>query len=55
MKRYHTLAMLALNASTFVLLSADNALQVESFVVDLIKANWGLRGNDGTWNPHSTA
>lgn len=54
-KRYHTLTMLALNTSTFVLQSADYALQVEPFVVNLVQANWRLGGNDGTWNPHSTA
>ena len=55
MERYHALAVLALDASTFVLHSTNNTLQIESLVVDLVQSHWSLGCDDRSRYPHSTA
>lgn len=55
MERDHALAVLALDAGAFILLPADNALQVEPLVVDLVKTNGSLWSHDRPRYPHGAA
>jgi len=55
MERDHALTVLALDACAFVLLPADNALQVKPLIFDLIQPDRSLWGHNRTWDPHGTA
>ena len=54
-KADHTLAVLALDASTAILAAAYDALQAESLCVDFGHSDGCLWGHDWTWDPHGTA
>jgi len=47
--------VVALNASSIVFLSTDNALHLESLDVNLAHAHWGLWSDRGAWDPHGAA
>ena len=52
MEGYHASAVLTLNAGTAVALATDYALQVEPLSVYFAHSDWGLRRNEGPWDPH---